>query len=60
MPSGGVLRQALRICSTAAVRHILAAKVARPDNHGQQFDPEASNKHQSIYMFVKGVLETVS
>ncbi|PAV82534.1 hypothetical protein WR25_15898 isoform B [Diploscapter pachys] len=58
MPSGGVLRQALRICSTAAVRHILAAKVARPDNHGQQFDPEASNKHQSIYMFVKGVLET--
>ncbi|VDO39425.1 unnamed protein product [Haemonchus placei] len=59
MPSGGVLRQVLRLISTAAVRHILTARVLRPDSNGQAFEPHANPKNEAIYEFVKGAIESV-
>ncbi|KAK6046798.1 hypothetical protein COOONC_15693 [Cooperia oncophora] len=58
MPSGGVLRQVLRLISTAAVRHILTARVLRPDSNGQTFEPHANTKNEAIYEFVKGAIES--
>ncbi|XGW18162.1 hypothetical protein V3C99_002630 [Haemonchus contortus] len=58
MPSGGVLRQVLRLISTAAVRHILTARVLRPDSNGQAFEPHANPKNEAIYEFVKGAIES--
>ncbi|KAK6016578.1 hypothetical protein OSTOST_17937, partial [Ostertagia ostertagi] len=60
MPSGGVLRQVLRLISTAAVRHILTARVLRPDSNGHAFEAHASTKNEAIYEFVKGAIESVS
>lgn len=59
MPSGGVLRQALRLIATASVRHILTARVLRPDSAGQIFEPHANPKNEAIYEFVKGAIESV-
>ncbi|PIO52761.1 hypothetical protein TELCIR_25930, partial [Teladorsagia circumcincta] len=58
MPSGGVLRQVLRLISTAAVRHILTARVLRPDSNGHAFEAHASTKNEAIYEFVKGAIES--
>ncbi|KHJ91255.1 hypothetical protein OESDEN_08884, partial [Oesophagostomum dentatum] len=58
MPSGGVLRQALRLIATASVRHILTARVLRPDSSGQAFEPHANPKNEAIYEFVKGAIES--
>ncbi|WKX98416.1 hypothetical protein Q1695_013812 [Nippostrongylus brasiliensis] len=58
MPSGGVLRQALRLISTGAVRHILTARVLRPDSNGHTFEAHASSKNEAIYDFVKGAIES--
>uniref|UniRef100_A0A158P712 Putative neurobeachin homolog n=1 Tax=Angiostrongylus cantonensis TaxID=6313 RepID=A0A158P712_ANGCA len=60
MPSGGVLRQALRLIATSSVRHILTARVLRPDSNGQVFDVHANSKNEAIYDFVKGAIESVS
>ncbi|KAK5985962.1 DUF4704 domain-containing protein, partial [Trichostrongylus colubriformis] len=57
MPSGGVLRQVLRLISTAAVRHILTARVLRPDSNGHVFEAHANPKNEAIYEFVKGAIE---
>uniref|UniRef100_A0A1I7XJX4 DUF4704 domain-containing protein n=1 Tax=Heterorhabditis bacteriophora TaxID=37862 RepID=A0A1I7XJX4_HETBA len=57
MPSGGVLRQSLRLVATSSVRHILTARVARPDGYGQVFDLHSNPKSEAIYKFVKGALE---
>ncbi|EYC03946.1 hypothetical protein Y032_0090g2330 [Ancylostoma ceylanicum] len=58
MPSGGVLRQALRLIATASVRHILTARVLRPDSAGHTFEPHANPKNEAIYEFVKGAIES--
>ncbi|KAK6744681.1 hypothetical protein RB195_011415 [Necator americanus] len=58
MPSGGVLRQALRLIATASVRHILTARVVRPDSTGHAFEPHANPKNEAIYEFVKGAIES--
>ncbi|KAJ1348562.1 hypothetical protein KIN20_003893 [Parelaphostrongylus tenuis] len=58
MPSGGVLRQALRLIATSSVRHILTSRVLRPDSNGQVFDVHANSKNEAIYDFVKGAIET--
>ncbi|KAE9419817.1 hypothetical protein Angca_008986, partial [Angiostrongylus cantonensis] len=58
MPSGGVLRQALRLIATSSVRHILTARVLRPDSNGQVFDVHANSKNEAIYDFVKGAIES--
>ena len=43
------------------MRHILAAKVDRPDNnHGRPFDPHSNPKNEAIYAFVKGALDDKS
>ncbi|CAD6185951.1 unnamed protein product [Caenorhabditis auriculariae] len=60
MPSGGVLRQSLRLSATVAVRHILAARVHSPPAHSAPFDPAASPKNLCIFEFVKGALENRS
>ncbi|KJH44683.1 hypothetical protein DICVIV_09290 [Dictyocaulus viviparus] len=57
MPSGGVLRQALRLIATSSVRNILTTRVLRPDSHGRAFNVHANSKNEAIYEFVKGALE---
>ncbi|VDM83914.1 unnamed protein product, partial [Strongylus vulgaris] len=58
MPSGGVLRQSLRLIATASVRHILTARVLRPDSSGHAFEPHANAKNEAIYEFVRGAIES--
>ncbi|VDN23838.1 unnamed protein product [Cylicostephanus goldi] len=58
MPSGGVLRQSLRLIATASVRHILTARVLRPDSSGHAFEPHANPKNEAIYEFVRGAIES--
>ncbi|CAJ0941809.1 unnamed protein product, partial [Mesorhabditis belari] len=53
MPSGGVLRQTLRLVATASVRHLLACRVASPGS--MPFDL-TSPKGLQIRKFVSGAL----
>ena len=59
MPSGGVLRQTLRLVATASVRHILACRVGNPDPHMTPLDPSAGGKAAQICKFVQGALAAV-
>ncbi|CAJ0580841.1 unnamed protein product, partial [Mesorhabditis spiculigera] len=54
MPSGGVLRQTLRLVATASVRHLLACRVAAPDSATFDF---STSKGDQIRKFVQGCLD---
>ncbi|KAF8356627.1 sel-2 [Pristionchus pacificus] len=53
MPTGGILRETLRLIATCSVRHILACR-ERPPSFA--LDARATEKWDSITKFVKGAL----
>ncbi|GMT19970.1 hypothetical protein PFISCL1PPCAC_11267, partial [Pristionchus fissidentatus] len=54
MPTGGILRETLRLIATCSVRHILACR-ERPPSFA--LDPRATEKWDSISKFVQGALK---
>ncbi|CAI2347567.1 unnamed protein product [Caenorhabditis sp. 36 PRJEB53466] len=55
MPTGGVLRQSLRIAATVTVRHILASRIQRPDT--PKYETTSHKKNKCIMEFVREALE---
>ncbi|GMR43276.1 hypothetical protein PMAYCL1PPCAC_13471, partial [Pristionchus mayeri] len=54
MPTGGILRETLRLIATCSVRHILACR-ERPPSFA--LDPRATEKWDAITKFVQGALK---
>ncbi|VDK76780.1 unnamed protein product, partial [Anisakis simplex] len=62
MPSGGILRQTLRLVSTISVRNILACRMQRGDMHRADSyrDAKQLERAKNIALFVQGALEKKS
>uniref|UniRef100_A0A0M3I9Y7 DUF4704 domain-containing protein n=1 Tax=Ascaris lumbricoides TaxID=6252 RepID=A0A0M3I9Y7_ASCLU len=59
MPSGGILRQTLRLVSTMAVRNILACRAQRGDVHVDALrDMKQIERTNTIAQFISGALDT--
>lgn len=57
MPSGGILRQTLRLVSTMAVRNILACRAeVSEDSVSVQLDPKQVARAEAITQFVSGAM----
>uniref|UniRef100_A0A914C7G9 Neurobeachin n=1 Tax=Acrobeloides nanus TaxID=290746 RepID=A0A914C7G9_9BILA len=57
MPNGGILRQALRLVSTMAVRNILACRVALKERGFSENTVKQRTKFNAIMKFVQSALE---
>lgn len=58
MPSGGILRQSLRLVSTMAVRNILACRLAEKDRGFGEIAITSPRKFEAIQKFVNGALDS--
>lgn len=59
MPSGGILRQALRLVSTMAVRNILASRVALKERGFSEESTKNREKFEAILEFVNNAMDLV-
>uniref|UniRef100_A0A915DUU0 DUF4704 domain-containing protein n=1 Tax=Ditylenchus dipsaci TaxID=166011 RepID=A0A915DUU0_9BILA len=58
MPSGGILRQSLRLASTMAVRNILACRIAQKDDRSFfEISISSPTKYDAILKFVDNAME---
>ncbi|KAI1725271.1 concanavalin a-like lectin/glucanases superfamily domain-containing protein [Ditylenchus destructor] len=57
MPSGGILRQSLRLVSTMAVRNILACRIELKERGFCEVSVSSPAKYDAIVKFVSGAME---
>jgi hypothetical protein len=60
MPSGGILRQSLRLVSTMAVRNILASRIALQERGFSESTTKHKEKFMAILEFVNNAADSVS